>query len=149
MLPPGILGRNDVAPDGFVLDEEPRFIEQEYLERRKLLRIGDLIRRPVQDIEEKRLEHLGRIAPAGEIESLKPAERKRVLGIVEEEAVLTSLRPAVQPLLQLANDVAEARDCALLRLQHIHSLDSVPQPALFLEVKAVTLLITLDNAGRS
>jgi hypothetical protein len=62
-----------------------------------------------------------------EVEGLKAAERKRVLGVVEEKAVLSAARPAVQPFFQLADDVGEVRDGALVRLQHVHALDRIPQ----------------------
>ena len=62
MLSPCLLGGHDVAADGLVLNEEPCFVHQEHLERRKLFRIGNFVRRPVQDVEEEWLEHLGRVA---------------------------------------------------------------------------------------
>ena len=95
----------------------------------------------MQDVEEQWLQHLGRVAPSGEVECLKAAERKRVLGIVEEESVLTALRPTVQPLLQFSDDVAETGNSSLRRLQYVNALNRIPQFALLLEVEPVTLLI--------
>ena len=51
----------------------------------------------------------------------------------------------MEPLFQFADDIAEARNRALFRLQHIDPLDCIPKPALFLEVQPVTLLIALDQ----
>ena len=39
----------------------------------------------------------------------------------------------------------EVRDGALVRLQHVHALDGIPQLALFFEVEPVTLLVALDQ----
>jgi hypothetical protein len=76
---------------------------------------------------------------------LEAAERERVLGVIEEESMLPAARPAVQALLQLANDVGEVRHSALLGFQHVQPLDRIPQLALFFEVQPVTLLVTLDE----
>ena len=51
----------------------------------------------------------------------------------------------MQSLFQLADDVGEVRDRALFRLQHVDPLDRIPQPALFLEVHPVTLLVALNE----
>ncbi len=51
----------------------------------------------------------------------------------------------MQTLLQLADDVGEVGDGALLRLQHVHALDGIPQLALFLEVEPVTLSVAFDQ----
>ena len=51
----------------------------------------------------------------------------------------------MQPLLQLADDIGEVRDCALLRFQYVHPLDSIPELSLFLEVQPVTLVVTFDQ----
>ena len=39
----------------------------------------------------------------------------------------------------------EVRDRALVRLQHVHALDRLPQPAFFFEVEPVTLFVALDE----
>ena len=39
----------------------------------------------------------------------------------------------------------KVRDRALGRLQHVHALDGIPQPAFFLEVEPVTLFVALDE----
>ena len=51
----------------------------------------------------------------------------------------------MQPFLQLADNVAEVGDGALVRLQHVHPLDPVPQFAFFLKVEPVTLFCALDK----
>ena len=79
------------------------------------------------------------------VEGLEAAERERVFGVVEEESVLPAARPAMQAVLQLADDVGEVGDGSLLRLQHVYPLDRIPQLALFFEVEPVTLLIALDE----
>ena len=43
VLPPGFLCGDDVAANRLVLDEEPCFVQQEHLERGKLLRVGNLV----------------------------------------------------------------------------------------------------------
>ena len=80
-----------------------------------------------------------------EVEGLKAGERKRVLGVVEEESVLPTARPAVQAFLQLADDVGKVRDRALVRLQHVNALDRVPELAFFFEVEPVALLVALNQ----
>ena len=84
----------------------------------------------MQDVKEQRLKDLGRIAPASKVEGLETAEGERVLGVVEEESVLALPRPAMQPIFQLAEDVGEVRDRALLRLENINPLDSIPELSL-------------------
>ena len=114
------------------------------------VRIGDFVDGAVQNIKQQWLQNFRRIAPSVEVEGLEAAEGKRVLDVVEEESVLAGLGPAVQALLQLADDAGEIRDGALLRLEHVHALDGIPQPALLFEVQPVTLLVALDRAhGRS
>ena len=51
----------------------------------------------------------------------------------------------MQTLLQLANDVRKVRDRALGRLQHVHTLDGIPQAAFFLEVETVPLSVALNQ----
>src|SRR5579863_499954 len=145
VLAPGFLCLYHVIANRLVLDEEPRFVEQEDLESVEVLRVGDLIRRAMQNVKQKRLKNFRRIIPAVEIERLKAFERKRVLGVVEEEAVLSTAGPTVEAFFQLTNDVAKVRDCALVRLQDVDALDRVPQATFFLEVQPVTLLVALNE----
>ena len=107
VLAPGLLGLDNVVANRFVADEQPRFIDQECFEGAELGGIGDFVARPVQDVEQQRFQNLGRISPAGEIEGLETAEGQRVFGIIEEESVLPLPGPAVQPVLELAQDVGE------------------------------------------
>ena len=86
-----------------------------------------------------------RVAPACEVECLESAERKRVLGIVEEKSILPAAGPAVQAILQLANNVAEAGNGPLFRLQCIDSLNRIPQLALLFEVEPVTLFVAFNQ----
>ena len=109
-------------------------------------RIGDFVARPVQNVKEQRLQDLRRVAPACKVEGLETAERERVLGVVEQESVLPLPRPAMQPILQLADDVGEVRDRALLRFENVNPLDSVPELALFLVVQSVALIVALDQS---
>ena len=51
----------------------------------------------------------------------------------------------MQAIFQLADDVGEIRDRPLVWLQHVDSLDGVPELALFLEVEPVTLLVAFDQ----
>jgi len=51
----------------------------------------------------------------------------------------------MQPLFQFADDVGEVRDGTLVRLQHIHALDAIPQFPFFFEFEAVTLSIAFDQ----
>src|SRR5208337_216902 len=126
-----------VIPDRLVLNEEPRLVEQEELGGAELLGVRDLIRCSMQNVKEQWFQNLGRVIPAVEIERLKAFERKRVLGVVEEESVLSTAGPAVQPFLQLADDVPKIRDRALVRLQYVDALDRVPQSAFLLEIDPV------------
>src|SRR5579863_1572800 len=101
VLAPGFLRLYHVIANRLVLDEEPRFVEQEDLEGVEVLRVSDLIRRAMQNVKQKRLKNFRRIIPAVEIERLKAFERKCVLGIVEEEAVLPTAGPTVEAFFQL------------------------------------------------
>ena len=54
----------------------------------------------------------------------------------------------MQAFLQLPDDVHEAGNGALSRLQNINALDGVPELALLFEVKAVTLFGALDQHAK-
>src|SRR5208282_2856424 len=99
----------------------------------------------MQNVKQQRFQHFGRIVPAVEVEGLKAGKGKRVLGVVEKESVLPAACPAMQAFLQLADNVCEIRDRTLVCFQHVHTLDRIPQPAFFLEVEPVTLLVALDQ----
>src|SRR5271166_4850845 len=145
VLAPGLLRLHHIIADRLVLDEEPRLVEQEELRCAELLRVGDFIRCPMQNIKEQWLQDFRRIVPAVEIERLKAFERKRVLGVVEQKSILSTAGPAVEAFFQLSNDVSKVRDCALVWLQHVDALDRVPQSAFLFEVDTVTLLVTLNE----
>src|ERR1700675_3866839 len=140
VLAPGLLRLHHVVANGLVLYEEPRLIEQEELGGAEVLGVSDFIRCPVQNVKQQWFQDFRRIVPAVEIERLKAFERKRVLGIVKEEAVLPTAGPAVEAFFQLSNDVSKVRDCALVRLQYVDPLDRVPQSAFLFEIDTVTLL---------
>src|ERR1019366_7396852 len=95
MLAPCLLCLHHVIPDRLVLNEEPRLVEQEELGGAELLGVSDLIRCSMQNIKEQWFQNLGRVIPTVEVKRLKTGERKRVLGVVEEEAVLSTAGPAV------------------------------------------------------
>src|SRR6202795_2261715 len=95
VLAPGLLRLHYIIANGLVLDEEPRLIEQEELGGAEVLGVSDLIRCPVQNVKQQWFQDFRRIVPAVEIKCLKALERKRVLGVVEEEAVLSTAGPAV------------------------------------------------------
>ena len=82
--------------------------------------------------------------PAGEVEGLKPAERKCVFRVVEKNPYWPAC-PAIQPFLQLADDVCEVRERALLWFQHVDPLDPFPELSLLLEIQSITLLVALDQ----
>src|SRR5580704_8889587 len=145
VLAPGLLRLHHVVANGLVLYEEPRLIEQEKLGSAEVLGVSDFIRCPVQNVKQEWFQDFRRIIPAVEIKCLKALERKRVLGVVEEEAVLSTAGPAVEAFFQLSNDVSKVRDCTLVRLQHVDALDRVPQSAFLFEVDTVTLLVTLNE----
>src|SRR5208337_2041864 len=145
VLAPGLLRLHHIIADRVVLDEEPRLVEQEELRCAELLRVGDFIRCPMQNIKEQWFQDFRRIVPAVEIERLKAFERKRVLGVVEEKAVLSTAGPTVEAFFQLTNDVSKVRDCALVRLKYVNPLDRIPQPAFFFEVQTVTLRVALNE----
>src|SRR5579859_7687026 len=107
VLAPGLLGLDDVIADGLVSDEQPCFIDQESFEGAELCRISDFVACTMEDVKQKWLQNLRRISPAGEVEGLETAEGQSVFGIVEEEPVLSMPGPAVQTVLQLAQDVGE------------------------------------------
>ena len=53
--------------------------------------------------------------------------------------------PAVQPVLQLAEDVGEVRDRALFRFKNVNALDPVPELALFPVVEPVARIVSFDQ----
>src|SRR5208337_3714940 len=145
MLAPCLLRLHHVIPDRLVLDEEPRLVEQEELGGAELLGVSDLIRCSMQNIKQQWFQNLGRVIPTVEVKRLKTGEGKRVLSVVKQESVLAAAGPAVEAFFQLANDVSKVRDRALVRLQYVDALDSVPQPSFLFEVDPETLLVTLNE----
>src|SRR3984885_1572388 len=145
VLAPGLLRLHHIITNGLVLDEEPRLIEQKELGGAEVLRVGDFIRCPMQNIKQKWFQNLGRVIPTVEVKRLEPFEGKRVFGVVEEEAVLSTAGPAVETFFQLANDVPKIRNRALVRLQDVNPLDRIPQPAFFFEVQTVALFVALNE----
>src|ERR1035437_5906660 len=109
VLAPCLLCLHDVVADGLVLDEQPRLVKQECLERRQLRGVGNLIAGPVKDVKQEWLQHIRRVAPTGKVESLKAGEAERVLCVVKEKSVLAVFRPTMQALFQLSDDLAEGR----------------------------------------
>src|ERR1700739_2458309 len=99
----------------------------------------------MENVEEQGLQNIRRVSPACKVECLEAAERKRILGVVKQESVLAAARPALQAVLELADDVGEAGNRSLLRLQHVHAVDRVPQLALLAELEPVTLFVALDE----
>jgi hypothetical protein len=99
VLAPGLLRLRHVIADRLALDKQPCLIEQEDVEGGELLRVGNFIRGAMQDVKQQRLQDLRCIIPTVEVERLKARKRKRVLGVVKEEPVLSTTRPAVQAVL--------------------------------------------------
>src|ERR1017187_135232 len=145
VLAPCFLRLHYIIADRLVLDEEPRLVEQEELGCAELLGVSDLIRCSMQNIKEQWFQNLGRVVPAVEIERLKAFERKRVLGVVKEESVLSTAGPAVEAFFQFANDVAKVRDRTLVRLQYVNPFNRIPEAAFLFEVEPITLLVTLNE----
>src|SRR5580698_1573702 len=145
VLAPCFLRLHHILADRLVLDEEPRLVEQEERGYAEVLGVSDFIRCPVQNVKQEWFQDFRRIVPTVEIERLKAFERKRVLGVVKEEAVLSTAGPAVEAFLQLANDVSKVRDGALVRLQYVNPFNRIPEAAFLLEVQPVTLLVTLNE----
>jgi hypothetical protein len=128
-----------------VLDEEPSLIKKEKLERGKAFRIGDFKRGPMQDIEEQRLQNVRRVTPSAEVEGLEAGERQRVFAVIEEKAVLPIGCPAMQPFLQLADDLGESRERPLRGLDDVHILDGCPQFPFLFEVEVIPLAGAFDQ----
>src|SRR5216684_8683895 len=61
VLAPGLLRLHHIIANGLVLDEEPRFVEQEHLEGGEVPRVGNFIRCPVQNVKEEWFQDLRRI----------------------------------------------------------------------------------------
>ena len=78
----------------------------------------------MQHIEQQRLQELGKLRQAFEVEALQALERQRVLGVVEERRVGAALDPPVQVLRQAARQhVGERDQAALRRVEGIDVLD--------------------------
>src|ERR1700693_1252880 len=142
---PSLLRLHYIVADRLVLDEQPCLIKEENLESGESSRVGNFVRRAMQNVKQQRLQYVRRIVPTMEVERLKARERKRVLSVVKQEPVLPAAGPAVQAFLQLANYVAKVRDRALARLQHVDALDGVPHPPFFSEVQPIPLFVALNE----
>jgi hypothetical protein len=145
MLAPGLLRLDNVVADDLIAHEQPRLVYEEGFERGQTPRIAYDLRCPVEYVKQEWLQQLRYIAPASEVERLEIAERQRVGGIIEEKAVLPCACPAIKPILQFAKDAREIRERPLAGLQHVNTLDGVPQADLFLEVEPIPLPIAFDQ----
>ena len=141
MFAPCLLGLGDVTTNRLISNEQPSFVEQEHLERRQPLGVSDLVARAMQDIKEERLQQLGCVVPTVEVEGLELAERQRVFHVVEEKSVLSSARPAMEPILQLPDDLSEIAHRPLVRFENVHALDGAVKLALFFEIQLVSLAL--------
>ena len=83
----------------------------------------DLGRCPLQHIKQQRLQDVRVVRPAIEVEGLEAGEGERVLGVVEEVAELSGLRPAMQALSQRAEDGREVGERPYLGGQLVGALD--------------------------
>ena len=101
----------------------PRLVDDEHLERCGIRGPFDLRRRPLQDVKQQRLQHIGIVRPAIEVEGLEARECERVLGIVEEMAELPGLCPAIQALPERAEDGCEVGESPYIGGQHVCALD--------------------------
>lgn len=99
----------------------------------------------MQDVEEQRFQQFRRVTPSAEVEGLEILERKSVVRIVEEESILPCAGPAVEPVFQFADNAGEIGKGPLTRLQHVDSLNGIPELDLFLEVQFVSLVIAFDE----
>ncbi|MEI9978200.1 MAG: hypothetical protein WDN23_04240 [Edaphobacter sp.] len=63
----------------------------------------------MQNVKQQRLQDVGVISPAIEVEGLETGEGQRILCVVEEVAELSGLGPAVQPLSERADNGCEVR----------------------------------------
>src|SRR5712692_9091531 len=76
----------------------------------------------VQDVEEKRLEHLRDFVHALKIEGLEAGEREVVLGVVEESSVLAALHPFLERRSEIAaQDVRQRKEPALGRFDCVQA----------------------------
>src|SRR6516225_3583489 len=75
------------------LQENPRLINEESLERRADLTVRDDGIRAVQNVKEQRFQKLGILAHSLEVETLESGKRNGVHRVVKEETELARLRP--------------------------------------------------------
>ena len=136
---------DDVVANRLVPDEQPRFVDQEHLERAELGWIGDLVAGPVQDVEQQRFQNLRRIAPAGEVEGLETAERERVFALSKRKpywpAVVQRCSRSFSSPMMLAK--FETVRCSGSRM-YMRSI-AVPELALFLVVEPIALVLPFDQ----
>ena len=79
------------------------------------------------------------------VEGLESLERKGVLGVIEEEAILTGASPAMQPVLQVADDIGEVGNGTLAWFKKVCALDCLPELALLFEVEPEAFIVPLDQ----
>ncbi len=99
-LAPSLLGPRDPVANNALLEEDPSFVDDEELEDADVLGLLDLRRSSVQDVEQHRLEDIGVLIPATEVEGLEAREGERVLYVVEQIAELAGTRPAMETFAQ-------------------------------------------------
>src|SRR5579864_4103919 len=125
-LAPGLERVGDVGLDLRVAGEPPGLVQEEELQGRIGRAVLDGGVRPMEDVEEQRLEDERKVIEAFEIEALNALERERVGGIVKERGVGTALDPAMEVLGQGVRQHGGDRDQAALgRLDFIDVFDRV------------------------
>src|SRR5437868_15186757 len=77
-------------------EKAPGLINEESFERSSCVRVIDRRIRPMQDVEQQRLNQFGVAVHAFKVEALEARERERVLLVVEDLLVLAATNPLFQ-----------------------------------------------------
>ena len=94
LLPPRLERLGDVGANRGIAQEPPRLVQHEHFERAGQGRVEDRRRRPMEEIEEQRLQHQRHAVEPFEVDVLERRQGDRVLDVVEQPA--RTARPRTQ-----------------------------------------------------
>src|SRR6202167_2827 len=131
VLAPGLQSLDDILLNTGILQEDPRFIEEENFEHGGNLPIGDERVRAVQDVEEQRFQKFRILTHALKVEGLEAGKRNGVFGVVEQESELAAASPFGEATGEvMAQGIGEHTQGAQRRVHGIQILDLLEEVAL-------------------
>src|SRR6202050_1861094 len=136
VLAPSLESLDDIALNTGILQEDPRFIDEENFEHGGNLPVRDDRIGAVQDVEEQRFQKFRILTHALKVEGLKAGKRNRVFGVVEQESELAAASPFGEAAGEvMAQGIREHTQGAQRRIHCIQIFDLLEEVALACRVE--------------